>query len=245
MPRFKLLIEYDGSPFAGWQMQANAATVQGRLEAAVAMLNTGKPGIRGAGRTDAGVHALGQVAHVDLEKDWPTNRLREAINAHLRPDPIVILSAESVGSEFDARFSARSRSYLYRILNRRAPPALDKRRVWHVARRLDVEAMHAAAQTILGKHDFTTFRSAQCQAASPEKTLDKLSVARFGEEIHFEAVARSFLHNQVRSIVGSLKQIGEGAWPVTQLRRALEAHDRAACGAVAPPDGLYLARVEY
>ena len=245
MPRFKLLIEYDGTPFVGWQMQANAMSVQGRLEAAIAKLDEGRPGVRGAGRTDAGVHALGQVAHVDLAKDWPPDRLREALNAHLRPDPVVVISAEAVAGDFDARFSAQSRSYLYRILNRRAPPALDKHRVWLVPRRLDTDAMHAAAQTILGKHDFTTFRSAQCQSASPEKTLDTLSVSRRGDEIHIEAVARSFLHNQVRSMVGSLKQIGDGAWPIGRLRQALDARDRAACGIVAPPDGLYLVSVRY
>ena len=245
MPRFKLLIEYDGTPFAGWQVQANSATVQGRLEAAVARLDSANPSVRGAGRTDAGVHALGQVAHVDLVRDWPPERLRGALNAHLRPDPIVVLAAGRVSADFDARFSARSRSYLYRILNRRSPPALDRAKVWHVARALDAGAMHAAAQTILGKHDFTTFRSSHCQAASPQKTLDRLTVSRRAEEIHIEAVARSFLHNQVRSMVGSLKLVGEGAWPVGQLQRALIARDRAACGMVAPPGGLYLVRVAY
>ena len=245
MPRFKLLIEYDGTPFAGWQMQADAKSVQGQLEAAIARLDGGRPSVRGAGRTDAGVHALGQVAHVDMLKDWPPDKLREALNAHLRPDPIVVVAAEVVSTDFDARFSATSRSYLYRILDRRAPPALDQNRVWHLPRRLDAAAMHAAAQTILGKHDFTTFRSAQCQAASPLKTLDKLSISRFGDEVHIEAVARSFLHNQVRSMVGSLKQIGDGAWPVNRLRQALDARDRTACGAVCPPGGLYLVHVQY
>lgn len=245
MPRFKLLIEYDGGPFAGWQMQANAPSVQGRLEAAVAMLEPIGAGVRGAGRTDAGVHALGQVAHVDLEKDWPPERLREALNFHLRPDPIVVLAAQAVAAGFDARFSARQRTYLYRILNRRAPPALERGKVWHVPRKLDAEAMHAAAQSILGNHDFTTFRSAHCQAASPQKTLDKLRVSQVGEELHIEAEARSFLHNQVRSMVGSLKLIGEGAWPVSRLRKALDARDRASCGMVAPPDGLYLVKVGY
>ena len=245
MPRFKLLIEYDGAPFAGWQVQPNAPTVQGRLEEAAAMLDAGRPSVRGAGRTDAGVHAIGQVAHVDLARVWAPERLCAALNAHLRPAPIAIRAVEPVASDFDARFSACSRIYLYRILNRRAPPALERSRVWHVARRLNGEAMHAAAQTILGKHDFTTFRSAHCQAASPEKTLDRLTVDRRGEELHIEAEARSFLHNQVRSMVGSLKLIGEGSWPPTRLRQALEARDRAACGMVAPPNGLYLVKVAY
>ena len=245
MPRFKLLIEYDGTPFGGWQVQANAPSVQGRLEAAVARLDEGRPGVRGAGRTDAGVHALGQVAHVDLAKDWPPDRLREALNFHLRPNPITVLAAEPVVADFDARFSARSRTYLYRILNRRGPPALERNKVWHVARRLDSEAMHAAAQNILGRHDFTTFRSAHCQANSPDRTLDVLTVSRRGEEVHIEAQARSFLHNQVRSMVGSLKLIGDGVWPIHRLRKALDARDRTACGAVAPPGGLYLVKVGY
>jgi tRNA pseudouridine38-40 synthase len=245
MPRYKLLIEYDGSPFAGWQVQANGPSIQGRLEAVFAILDPDRPSVRGAGRTDAGVHAYGQVAHVDLGREWQPFRLREALNANLRPDPIAVLAVEPVAPDFDARFSARSRSYLYRILCRRAPPALERVRVWHVARDLDAAAMHAAAQTILGKHDFTTFRSAQCQAASALRTLDRLDVSRRGEEIHVVAEARSFLHNQVRSLAGSLKLVGEGRWPVARLGKALAARDRAACGTVAPPDGLYLVRVTY
>jgi tRNA pseudouridine38-40 synthase len=245
MPRYKLLIEYDGGPFAGWQWQANGPSIQERIELAVSRINPGTPDVRGAGRTDAGVHALGQVAHTDLVKDWDPVRLREALNAHLRPAPITILEVAPVGPEFDARFSATARCYLYRILNRRAPPALQRGKVWHVPRPLDGEAMHAAAQTILGHHDFTTFRSTQCQAASPVKTLDHLAVSRVGEEIHIAAGARSFLHNQVRSLVGSLKCVGEGRWPVSGMRKALEARERAACGAMAPPDGLYLVRVTY
>ncbi len=245
MPRYKLLIEYDGGPFAGWQWQANGPSIQARIELAVAKIDPGKPDVRGAGRTDAGVHALGQVAHTDLQKDWDPVRLREALNAHLRPDPIIILETTLVGPEFDARFSATARCYLYRILNRRAPPALERGKVWHVPRALDADAMHAAAQSILGHHDFTTFRSTQCQANSPLRTLDHLSVSEAGGEIHIEARARSFLHNQVRSMVGTLKMIGEGRLPVLAMRQALDARDRAACGMVAPPDGLYLVRVTY
>ena len=245
MPRFKLLIEYDGGPFVGWQWQANGPSVQARLERALSQIDPLKPDVRGAGRTDAGVHALGQVAHTDLAKDWDPDRLREALNAHLRPDPISILKVDQVVDDFDARFSATARSYLYRILNRRAPPALERGKVWHVPRPLEAEAMYAAAQSVLGHHDFTTFRSTQCQAASPVKTLDGLSVSRVGEEIHVSAFARSFLHNQVRSLVGSLKTVGEGRWPVSAMRKALDARDRTACGAMAPPDGLYLVRVDY
>jgi tRNA pseudouridine38-40 synthase len=191
------------------------------------------------------VHALGQVAHVDLERDWPAEVVREAINAHLRPEPIVVLSASVVPQAFDARFSAVGRHYLYRILNRRGPPAIDRNRVWHVVRPLDVDAMHEAAQTLVGWHDFTTFRSVQCQAKSPEKTLDRLAVSKVGDEVHFNASARSFLHSQVRSMVGSLKHVGEGKWAIDDIARALDARDRAACGAVAPPQGLYLVKVDY
>jgi tRNA pseudouridine38-40 synthase len=245
MPRYKLLIEYDGAPFVGWQFQANGPSVQERIERALAALDPGNPAVRGAGRTDAGVHALGQVAHTNLAKEWDTVRLREALNSHLRPDPISILNVSLVPPDFDARFSARARLYLYRILNRRAPPALERGKVWHVARPLDAEAMHAAAQSVLGTHDFTTFRSGQCQAASPLKTLDRLNVSKSGEALLIEAGARSFLHNQVRSLVGSLKQVGEGRWPIEGMARALKARDRSACGPVAPPDGLYLVRVDY
>lgn len=245
MPRFKLQIEYDGGPFVGWQWQANGPSVQARIELALEQIDPSKPAVHGAGRTDAGVHALGQVAHTDLIKNWEPDRLREALNAHLRPAPIMILSAAPVADDFDARFSATARSYLYRILNRRAPPALERGKVWHVPRPLEADAMHAAAQSILGHHDFTTFRSTQCQSASPVKTLDRLSVSRVGDEVHISAGARSFLHNQVRSLVGSLKMVGEGRWPVSRMRKALDARDRAQCGAMAPPDGLYLVRVDY
>jgi tRNA pseudouridine38-40 synthase len=191
------------------------------------------------------VHALGQVAHVELTRDWPADVVREALNAHLRPDPVVVLAAARVAGDFDARFSAIGRHYLYRILNRRPPPVLDRNRVWHVARPLDAGAMHEAAQALVGRHDFTTFRSAQCQAKSPEKTLDRLAVTQVGEEIHINASARSFLHNQVRSMAGSLKQVGEGRWRPGDLAKSLAARDRSACAVVAPPQGLYLLRVDY
>jgi tRNA pseudouridine38-40 synthase len=201
--------------------------------------------IQGAGRTDAGVHALGQVAHVDLVKDWDTDSVRDAINAHLRPHPIAVLSAEQVASDFDARFSARKRHYLYRIVNRRPDLALDRQRAWRVARPLDADAMHRAAQHLVGRHDFTTFRATECQAKSPIKTLDRFDVEREGDEVRITAAARSFLHHQVRSMVGSLAFVGEGKWSPDDLARALAARDRKACGPVAPPDGLYLVRVEY
>ncbi|MCG8561187.1 MAG: tRNA pseudouridine(38-40) synthase TruA [Hyphomicrobiales bacterium] len=245
MPRYKLTIEYDGTPFVGWQLQANGPSVQGRLAAAVEAFCGEAMVPRGAGRTDAGVHALGQVAHLDLAKDWPADTVRDALNDHLRPDPIAILACEPVDEGFDARHSAVGRRYLYRIVNRRAPPALERDRVWRVTRPLDEGAMHAAAQCLLGKHDFTTFRSVHCQARSPVKTLDRLSVARQGSELRVEAAARSFMHNQVRSMVGSLKLVGEGKWSVDDLRAALEARNRSACGPVAPAHGLYLAGVDY
>lgn len=245
MPRYKLTIEYDGTPFVGWQLQANGPSVQGRLAAAVEAFCGEAMVPRGAGRTDAGVHALGQVAHLDLAKDWPADTVRDALNDHLRPDPIAILACEPVDEGFDARHSAVGRRYLYRIVNRRAPPALERDRVWRVTRPLDEGAMHTAAQCLLGKHDFTTFRSVNCQARSPVKTLDRLSVARQGSELRIEAAARSFMHNQVRSMVGSLKLVGEGKWSVDDLRAALEARNRSACGPVAPAHGLYLAGVDY
>lgn len=245
MPRYKLTIEYDGTPFVGWQLQANGPSVQGRLAAAVEAFCGEAMVPRGAGRTDAGVHALGQVAHLDLAKDWPADTVRDALNDHLRPDPIAILACEPVDEGFDARHSAVGRRYLYRIVNRRAPPALERDRVWRVTRPLDEGAMHAAAQCLLGKHDFTTFRSVHCQARSPVKTLDRLSVARQGSELRVEAAARSFMHNQVRSMVGSLKLVGEGKWSADDLRAALEARNRSACGPVAPAHGLYLAGVDY
>jgi tRNA pseudouridine38-40 synthase len=245
MPRYKLTIEYDGTPFVGWQVQDNGLSVQGLLTRAIAALTGAEATVHGAGRTDAGVHALGQVAHVDLAKAWEPDTVRDALNAHLRPHPVAVLAAVEVPDTFDARFSARMRYYHYRIINRRADLALDLNRAWRVPRPLDVAAMHDAAQRLVGKHDFTTFRAAECQAKSPEKTLDRLDVARDGEDVSIGASARSFLHHQVRSMVGSLVLVGEGRWSADDLARALAARDRAACGPVAPPEGLYLVRVEY
>jgi len=245
MPRYKLTIEYDGAPFAGWQVQADQLTVQGVLTAAIEALSGEKTLVQGAGRTDAGVHARAQVAHVDLAKDWDTDTVRDALNAHLRPHPIAILAAERVANDFNARTSAVKRHYLYRIINRRSDLTLDAGRAWRVPRPLDATAMRAAAQRLVGKHDFTTFRSTECQAKSPIKTLDILNVERNGEEVNVLAVARSFLHNQVRSMIGSLVAVGEGKWNADDLGKALAARDRTACGPVAPPDGLYLMRVDY
>lgn len=245
MARYRLTIEYDGGPFTGWQSQAGGSSVQDVLERAVAVINGEAATIHGAGRTDAGVHALAQVAHVDLAKDWDVFKLRNALNGNMRGHPISVLEAEAVSADFHARFSATRRYYLYRILNRRAPPALDRGKVWWLPADLDSNMMHEAAQHLVGKHDFTTFRAAQCQAQSPVKTLDRLDVARYGELIEIRADARSFLHNQVRSMVGTLRMVGEGKWRPVDVRRALAAKDRAACGPVAPPEGLYLLRVGY
>jgi tRNA pseudouridine38-40 synthase len=245
MRRYKIIIEYDGTPFFGWQWQDTLPSVQGALMAAIQSLTGERAMVQGAGRTDAGVHALGQVAHFDLTKDYETDTVRDALNAHLRPHPVAVLSAEKVAADFDARRSALRRHYLYRIANRRPDLALDRLRAWRVPRRLDVEAMHAAAQRLVGKHDFTTFRSTECQAKSPEKTLDKLDVSRVDDEVHIVAVARSFLHNQVRSMVGSLVPVGDGKWTADDVSRILAARDRTACGQVAPPEGLYLVRVDY
>jgi len=245
MPRYKLTIEYDGAPFAGWQIQADQKTVQGTLAAAIEAFSGEKVQLQGAGRTDAGVHARAQIAHVDLAKDWETDTVRDAVNAHLRPHPVAVLSAEKVAADFNARASAIKRHYLYRILNRRADLTLDAGHAWRIPRPLDTAAMHAAAQKLVGKHDFTTFRSTECQAKSPVKTLDRLDVERHGDEIDVFASARSFLHNQVRSMVGSLVTVGDGRWSADDLQRALDARDRTICGQVAPPDGLYLMRVEY
>jgi tRNA pseudouridine38-40 synthase len=213
--------------------------------AAIAALTGERVAVQGAGRTDAGVHARAQVAHVDLARDWDTDTVRDALNAHVRPHPVAVLTAEKVSADFNARTSAVKRHYLYRIVNRRADLTLDLGRAWRVPRPLDVSAMHAAAQQLVGKHDFTTFRSTECQAKSPVKTLDQLDVARDGEEVTVRASARSFLHNQVRSMVGSLVMVGEGKWRADDLAKALAARDRTACGPVAPPDGLYLMQVDY
>lgn len=245
MPRYRLVIEYHGQPFVGWQIQAQGASVQGVLTAAVAAFCGEQVTVYGAGRTDAGVHAMGQVAHVDLARTWRPEQVRDAVNAQLRPHPVAVLSADVVADSFDARFSAVQRHYLYRIVNRRADLALDRGRAWRVAVRLDAAAMHQAAQRLIGRHDFTTFRSAACQAKSAEKTLDRLAVERCGEEIRIAASARSFLHHQVRSMVGSLVCVGTRKWSVDDMAAALAARSRSACAALAPPDGLYLVRVDY
>jgi tRNA pseudouridine38-40 synthase len=245
MPRYKLTIEYDGAPFCGWQIQADQRTVQGVLTAAIEALSGDKTLVQGAGRTDAGVHARAQVAHVDLSREWSTDTVRDALNAHLRPHPVAVLVAERVADDFNARSSAVKRHYLYRIINRRPDLTLDLGHAWRVPRPLNVEAMHTAAQRLVGKHDFTTFRSTECQAKSPVKTLDRLDVVRDGETVNIFASARSFLHNQVRSMVGSLVAVGEGKWSADDLVRALAAKDRTACGPVAPPDGLYLMQINY
>ncbi|MEP7031778.1 MAG: tRNA pseudouridine(38-40) synthase TruA, partial [Pseudolabrys sp.] len=244
----KLIVEYDGAPFCGWQSQADQLTVQGVLTTAVEALTGEKILVQGAGRTDAGVHARGQVAHIDLAKEWETDTIRDALNAHVRPHPVAVLSAARAADDFNARTSAVKRHYFYRIINRRSDLTLDLKYAWRVARPLDAAAMHMAAQRLIGKHDFTTFRSTECQANSPVKTLDALVVARHGDEVHVTASARSFLHNQVRSMVGSLANTGlsgPGAWSADDLSHALAARDRAACGQVAPPDGLYLMQVDY
>ena len=245
MPRYKLTVEYDGTPFLGWQIQDQGPSVQAALIAAVEAFCGERVKVRGAGRTDTGVHALGQVAHIDLGKDWPSDTVRDALTAQLRPLPIAVLAAEKVPDSFDARFSARARHYLYRIVNRRADLALERGRAWRLPRPLDEAAMAAAAQRLVGRHDFTTFRHVDCQAKSPVKTLDRLDVTRAGNEIQINAAARSFLHSQVRSMVGALVFVGEGRWSADDLAAARDARDRSACAPVAPPEGLYLVRVDY
>ncbi|MEH6775715.1 MAG: tRNA pseudouridine(38-40) synthase TruA [Cereibacter changlensis] len=249
MPRYALKIEYDGAPFAGWQRQASLPSVQGAIEAALARLEPGAHTIAAAGRTDTGVHATGQVAHCDLAKDWDTFKLSGALNAHLRPQPVAVVAVARVADDFHARFSARERRYLFRLLSRRAPAVHDRGKVWRVPHPLDLAAMQAGAAHLLGKHDFTTFRAAGCQAASPVKTLDELSIAQVeapnGLEYRFTLRARSFLHNQVRSIVGTLERVGAGAWAPEAVAEALAACDRARCGPVCPPEGLYLTGVAY
>jgi tRNA pseudouridine38-40 synthase len=245
MPRYRLTIEYDGTPFVGWQRQANGQSVQGAIEDALLALTGESAPVRGAGRTDAGVHASGQVAHFDLAASFTVEKIPDALNAHLRPAPVAILAAATVPDGFDARFSAIGRRYRYRIANRRAPLALERDRAWRVARPLDENAMREAAAALIGTHDFTTFRAVECQAKSPVKTLRELTVTRSGEEISIEAEARSFLHSQIRSIAGSLKLVGEGKWRPADVATALAARDRSACGALAPPSGLYLMAVAY
>ena len=245
MPRYKLIIEYDGTPFCGWQRQAGQMSVQQALEEAIHRFAGETVTTQAAGRTDAGVHALGQVVSFDLAASREPFKVREALNYHLKPHPVALLRAERAADDFEARFKATARHYEYRILNRRARPALDEGRVWHVPVKLAAEAMHAAAQQILGKHDFTTFRAAECQAKSPVKTLDRLDVSRQAEMVVVTASARSFLHHQVRSMVGSLKLVGEGRWTPADFRAALDARDRSRCGTLAPAAGLYLTRVDY
>ncbi len=249
MPRYALQVEYHGAPFAGWQRQADQPSVQGAIETALAKLEPREHTIAAAGRTDAGVHGLAQVAHCDMEKDWDPFRLSEALNFQLKPNPVALTAAARVDDEWHARFSATERRYLFRILMRRAPATHQAGLVWQVKHDLDVVAMQAGADRLIGNHDFTTFRSSICQAASPQKTLDELRVERVetigGPEIHFHVRARSFLHNQVRSFVGTLERVGAGAWTPEDVTKALEARDRAACGPVCPPQGLYLAGVTY
>jgi tRNA pseudouridine38-40 synthase len=243
--RYKLTLEYDGRGFVGWQRQDNGPSVQAALEAAVEGFCGEAVIAQAAGRTDAGVHALGQVAHVDLDKETTVETLRDALNFHLRPAAIAVLEAEAVADDFHARFSATERAYRYRIVNRRAPLTLDKGRAWFVPVALDAAAMHDAAQALVGTHDFTSFRASECQAKSPVKTLDALEVARDGDEVRVAARARSFLHHQVRNLVGSLKLVGEGKWARADLERALAARDRKAAGPTAPAEGLYLVAVRY
>lgn len=245
MPRYKLTIEYDGGPFQGWQRLGGLPSVQGALEDAVEKLCGARPDVVGAGRTDSGVHALGQVAHVDLPKAYGGDAVRDALNAHLRPRPIAVLKAEETTDDFHARFDAVKRAYWYRIVNRRADLALDKGKAWRLGRPLDADAMDEAAQALVGAHDFTTFRDANCQAKSPQKTLDAISVMRAGEEVHLHCEARSFLHRQVRSMMGTLVEVGAGKWRARDVAAALAAKDRTRCGPVAPADGLYLVRVGY
>lgn len=245
MPRYRITVEYDGTPYVGWQRQANGPSVQGALEAAILAMTGEALSLRGAGRTDAGVHAVGQVAHFDLTRAWRPDVIRDGLNAHLVDESVVILDAAEVPDSFDARFSAKGRHYLYRLIDRRPPPVLDRHRAWHRRDRLDVELMNRGAALLLGTHDFTTFRSAHCQSKSPVKTLDRLVATRMGDVVEVRASARSFLHNQVRSMVGSLERVGLGKWPPERITDALAARDRAACAAVAPPWGLYLVGVDY
>ena len=245
MSRFRLLVEYDGGAYVGWQRQENGASIQQALEEAVFAFCGERVATVGAGRTDAGVHALGQVVHLDIARSCSAETLRDAVNFHLKPQPIAVLSAAEATPDFHARFSAIGRRYLYRILNRRAPPVLERGRVWWVPVPLDAAAMQEAAQRLVGRHDFTSFRSSICQAASPVKTLDRLEVEQQSEEIRIHAAARSFLHHQVRNMAGSLKLVGEGRWSADDIAAALAARDRRAAGPTAPPEGLFLMEVRY
>src|SRR5947209_4132970 len=245
MTRWRLTIEYDGGPFMGWQRQEHGPSVQQSLEEAVQRMTGEQAQFIAAGRTDAGVHALAMSAHVDVQRELTPHRLREGLNALVRPNPISVLEVEPVADDWHARFSCIGRRYLYRILNRRGPPALDSGKVWHIVPPLDVETMSEGAAHLIGRHDFTTFRSAQCQADSPVKTLDRLEVTRLGKEIHVTAAARSFLHHQVRSMVGCLALVGRGQWQPDDIRKALEALDRSALGFNAPPNGLYFVEAVY
>ncbi len=245
MTRWKLTIEYDGGPFFGWQRQGDDPTVQRSIERAIDRMTGEGVTLHAAGRTDAGVHALAMVAHVDIARITTPHRLREGINALVRPDPVSILATEPVADDWHARFSCTGRGYLYRMLTRRPPPVLDRGRVWHVGKPMDVEAMRAAAAHLVGTHDFTTFRSVHCQSASPLKTLDRLDIETVGQEIHLHAAARSFLHHQVRSMAGCLGMVGTGQWSASNMKAALEARDRAALGLNAPPEGLYFVGATY
>ena len=246
MPRYKLTIEYDGAPYQGWQWQDHGPSVQGVLEAAGAKLNKGEAVVvYGSGRTDSGVHALAQIAHMDLAAEIRPDKLRDAMNFHMAADPVTVLDAQIMPDEWHARFDAIERRYLYRIIDRRMKLSLDRGRVWRIPVKLDAEAMHHAAQVLVGKHDFTTFRDTQCQAKSPVKTVDEITVLRAGAEVHCHFRARSFLHKQVRSFVGSLAEVGMGKWDAEDMQAALGAKARTECGPVAPPDGLYLTQVVY
>jgi len=245
MPRYRLTIEYDGNPYAGFQAQAGLPTVQGAIETAVKAFSGQDVRIAAAGRTDSGVHATGQVVHVDLDRDWPAETVMNALNAHLVKEAVAVLDSTRVADDWHARFSATGRRYLFRILNRPGRPALERGKVWHMRKPLDAAAMHEAAQTLLGHHDFTTFRDLACQANSPMRTLDVARVERAGEEVHLVFEARSFLHRQVRSMTGTLVEVGLGRWTAQNVADALSARDRTACGPVAPSDGLYLTGVSY
>ena len=245
MTRWRLTVEYDGGPFVGWQRQAIGASVQSTLEHAIATMTGERAAVHGAGRTDAGVHALAMEAHADIAKPLTPHQLREGLNALVRPNPMTVLAVVPVADDWHARFSCVERRYLYRILDRRVPPALDRGRVWHVPAALDIAAMRDSATVLVGSHDFTTFRSSHCQSASPIKALDSLTIERVGVEIHVAAVARSFLHHQVRSMVGCLMLVGRGQWSVADMQAALAARDRTALGFNAPPEGLYFVGARY